>query len=419
MPSACCQVSTCLSAGEPVILEQPAEPLARAGRVAGEDGLAALLAQARDVIDDCLVDVGAGGALGREIAGGVDGEIEDGGALRFVEGGGQVGGGGRGRPFVGEQVERLGGERAVAAGLGGLGALAVLEIVEDRVEAAFGRLADARVADDHRVAEMVEQRRQLVLEQREPMLHAGEAAAFADRLVERVAGRGGAEQVAVAAAEALDRFLVEQRFGRGEQGEAVEPAGGALVGGVEGADALDLVAEEVEAERLLLAGREQVDEAAADRELALIVDGVGADVAVGLEELREAVAVDPLAGREGGDELADAERGDDALGRGVGGGEEELRPGALGLQAVERGDALGHDAQAGRGAVVGEAVPGGKLHAPRRRARRRARSRRSRASPPSSGAMNTARPAARARSPSSDGWKPVGHAAQRVRACLA
>ena len=78
------------------------------------------------------------------------------------------------------------------------------------------------------------------------MFHARQPAAFADRLVQRIAGGGGAEFLAVAGAEALDRIFVEQGFGGGQEREAVDAADGALVGGVEGADAFDLVAEEVE-----------------------------------------------------------------------------------------------------------------------------------------------------------------------------
>ena len=66
------------------------------------------------------------------------------------------------------------------------------------------------------------------------------------------------------------------------------------------------------------------------------VDRVDADIAVGLEQRGELVAVDPLAGRERRDELADAERRERALGGGVDGGDEQLRRFAGCLQRVER-----------------------------------------------------------------------------------
>jgi hypothetical protein len=46
-------------------------------------------------------------------------------------------GGDLGLPFLGVEVERLGRERAVAAGLGRLGAFAVVVIVGDRFQTAF------------------------------------------------------------------------------------------------------------------------------------------------------------------------------------------------------------------------------------------------------------------------------------------
>ena len=149
------------------------------------------------------------------------------------------------------------------------------------------------------------------------MFHARETAAFAHRLIERIAGRGRAEGFAIAAAEALDRFLVQQRFGGGEQGEAVDAAGGALVGGVEAADGFNLVAEKVEAERLLLAAREQIDNAAANGELAAIMHGVGADIAIALEHGGQPCDRDPLLGREMGDQLAHAKGGERPLRHGV------------------------------------------------------------------------------------------------------
>ena len=116
------------------------------------------------------------------------------------------------------------------------------------------RLVRVGVAQhDVTVAEMIEQGRQPLFEQRQPMLHAGQPAALADRLVERVLGRARAEMLAVADAEALDAVLVEQGLARRHQGDRLGAAGGALVGGIEAAHRFDLVAEEIEPDRLLLA----------------------------------------------------------------------------------------------------------------------------------------------------------------------
>ena len=345
-----------------MVLEKIAEPIACAGRVAREDGRAAFLAQRLQVIDHRLIDVGMGGALGREVARAVDVEVDHGGGFGLVERRGNVRGRGGERflPFLGRHVERLGGKRAVAAGLRCLGALAVLVIIGDRLEPRLAGGLHAAVADDQRVlADMVEQRLEPLLEQRQPMFHAGQAAAFADRLVERVTRRGGAKGFAIAAAEALDAFLVQQRLGRGEEGEAGDLAGGTLVGGIEGAHALDLVTEEVEPKRLRLARGEEIDQATAHGIFAGVVHRIGAHIAVGGEQRGELVACDPLTRFQVRDQLADAERGERALRGGVDGGEDKLRRLGGRLQLVQRADPLRHDAQGGRGPVIEKAVPRG------------------------------------------------------------
>ena len=308
------------------------------------------------------------------------------------------------------QIERLRRERPVAARLLGLRALAVLVIIGDRLEPRLERAGIAAVADDQVVVgEMVEQGRQPLLEQGQPMVDAGDPPPVRHRLVERIAGRGGAEQFAIGRAEALDAVLVEQGLGGGQQGEAVDPVDAALGGGIEAAHALDLVAEEIEPQRLLLAGGKQVDEAAAHRELAGIAHRLGAAIAIGLEQGREPVEVDPLAGREPGDELADAERRQRPLRRGVDGGDEQLRPGRLALQRVQASPAARRSraATASCGRRAGSPRPG--RSAPPAPARNNGAASASARIAASSGATNTARPlAARARSAASQGMNPPG-----------
>jgi hypothetical protein len=82
------------------------------------------------------------------------------------------------------------------------------------------------------------------------VLHAGEPPPVADRLVERVAGGGGAEPLTVAAAKALDGVLVEQRLAGGKQQETVERSGRALGAGVEGPQRFHFVAEEIQPQAL-------------------------------------------------------------------------------------------------------------------------------------------------------------------------
>ena len=130
------------------------------------------------------------------------------------------------------------------------------------------------------------------------------------------------------------------------------------VGGIEAAHALDLVAEEVEPERLLLARREEVDEAAAHRIFAGVGDGVGARIAVGLQQGGQPLEVDPLAGASRATSWRMRNGVSVRWSAGVDRGDEQLRPVGLALQRVQGRQPLGGRAQRRRAAVVGQAVPG-------------------------------------------------------------
>ncbi len=201
-----------------MIEQETAQPLARADRVARDDALLALALRLFEMLGDGFVDIAALRALGREIAGAVDTEIENIGALRLVEGGRDVDRQRRnfGAPLLGGEIELIGRQRAIAArrGAGRLDTIGM--IVTDRLEACFRRTSDTAVAQPERaLGEMLGERDEALLEQRQPMLHAGEAATVADRLIEWIARRGSAEHLTIAAAEALDALFVQQRLGRG------------------------------------------------------------------------------------------------------------------------------------------------------------------------------------------------------------
>ena len=121
------------------------------------------------------------------------------------------------------------------------------------------------------------------------------------------------------------RVDVEQRLRRGHQRERFGLVGRTLVGRVEAAHAVDLVAEEVEAKRQLLAGGEQVDQRAAHRIFAMLRDRVGALVAERVQLLDQRFALDPLALGNAAGELADAERRQHPLRCRAGGRDEQLR----------------------------------------------------------------------------------------------
>ena len=93
---------------------------------------------------------------------------------------------------------------------------------------------------------MIEQGRQPILEQRQPVFHTRKPPPFADRFVKRVLRGIGAEQLAIAGAEALDAVLVQQRLAGGQEQMPVEPPRRQLGVGIETAQAFQLVTEEIE-----------------------------------------------------------------------------------------------------------------------------------------------------------------------------
>ena len=130
------------------------------------------------------------------------------------------------------------------------------------------------MVEDHREpGAIVEQRVEFLVEQRQPVLHAGEALALADRGIERIRAQRRAEALDVIAAEPADRLLAQRDLGDRRQLEALELTDGALAGRIEGADRLQRVAEEVETHRLFLAGRKQVEDTAAHGEFAAFAHG--------------------------------------------------------------------------------------------------------------------------------------------------
>ena len=124
------------------------------------------------------------------------------------------------------------------------------------------------------------------------MLHADIAAPGADQFVQRIIGAGGAEFLAVALAEAADRRVVEQNLADRAQYRFLLGAGRALGQRVKAADALDRVAEKIETQWLCGAGRIEIDDAAAHRELAGLAHRVGAEIAVVAKEALQPVAAD-------------------------------------------------------------------------------------------------------------------------------
>ena len=168
--------------------------------------------------------------------------------------------------------------------------------IGDRFEPVTPRLIGLVIERYRRLRQVIEQRLQRLVVERQPMLHPGMAPPGADRFVERVVAADRAELLPIARAEAMDRRVVEQDLTDRAQHELVDGARRALGQRVEAAQAFQRVAEEIEADRLRRAGRVKVDDAAAHRELARLAHRVGADVAVVAEEALQPIERNAPAG---------------------------------------------------------------------------------------------------------------------------
>ena len=124
-------------------------------------------------------------------------------------------------------------------------------------EALAGRIVDQRVEDHRHARQVVEQRVEVVVEERQPVLHAGIAPALADRLVEPVVAGRRAEGRHIGLPEAPDALGGELDLAHRHEIEGAQRADRALGLRIEGADRFERVAEEVEADRVGQARRER------------------------------------------------------------------------------------------------------------------------------------------------------------------
>ena len=265
---------------------------------------------------------------------------------------------------VGDTLDR-GGAALGGAPPGGLGGL--VGLAADLLGPVQGPLGVDQ--DEHGVGrQVVGQGLELVEQQRQQRLDALDVQALGD-LGEQVAGHrdlGG--ELAGPAALGLAQPHLPARPGldRGQLGQ------GPLAGHGEGPDALDLVAPQLDPDRVVLAGREEVDQAAPDGDLAPALDHVGAGVAGRDQPLQQLLEVDPVAGghghrldhvQPGGEWLhhRPGGHGQQAQARSVGGAgaAPPNPPGQIGLaEPVEQAQAGGHRLRAGRQPLVGQGLPG-------------------------------------------------------------
>ena len=349
--------------------EQRAKALARAGREGGNDHAFAPRLQALHMRDGRREDIGAfaralggeraartaavrvdrapGVALlleGREVADGVSGQ----GAVPFP---------------VGEEHRvrryRLVGRRAEALRFEAVDARLI--VVADQGEPLAHGFVGQMIEADGRLRRVVEQGFEALVEQRQPVLHAGIALPGAHGFIERIGAGRRAELLDVAAAEQLLAGLAQRHLADRHQGQALHELAGALGLGIEGLHLLQRVAEEIEAHRRRAAGRVEIEDAAAHRVFAGLHDRAAAREARQIETPGQLAHVEPLARRDGFQRAADELARRHALQDGVDGGEDD--GGVLaggGGEPRQRRNAPRHNLAVGPDAVIGHRVPGRK-----------------------------------------------------------
>ena len=206
-------------------------------------------------------------------------------------------------PFFRREIERVGPQRLVGrrlqsafAGLVAFEELAArLVIIGDQFEPRGLRFFRLMAQHQQRARHEIEQRFELAVEQRQPMLHALRFAPRADGFIKRIV-IGRTEGGDIAGAEAADGCRVQRHFAGGQHFDFLDLAFRQLRFRIEQADGIQPVAEEIEPQRLLAAGRPQIDDAAAQREIARLAHRAGADIAVAGEKRGQLFVIHELAG---------------------------------------------------------------------------------------------------------------------------
>ncbi len=168
-------------------------------------------------------------------------------------------------------------------------------IIRDQGDTRFLGFFGLMGEEDQRARHIIEQRVEMIVEQRQPMFHALMLAARAHRFIKRIVIRGP-ERRHIAAAEAADGFGIERGFAGGQQFDFGNGARRQLGFGIEATDGIEVFAEKIQPQRLFRAGWPEIDDAAAQREIARFAHGAGARITILRQKRDELVAIHAFAG---------------------------------------------------------------------------------------------------------------------------
>ena len=198
------------------------------------------------------------------------------------------------------------------------------------------------------------------MEQRHEMLDPWMPAPIGHRLIDRIVRRPLAKKLPPFRAKPADRILPQRHFGHGAQRDLLHFRAAALRRGIETANALNRVAEQIEAHRLGLPGRENIDNAAADGIFPWFHHRAGARITMRFQKSRQHLRRYRLIG---GQHMGRADKRGTrrhALHQGIHRGQHDARFCRFFQQPRQGGNPLRHQHRVGGNAVVRQAIPGGK-----------------------------------------------------------
>ena len=234
-------------------------------------------------------------------------------------------------------------------------------VLVDQREPRGAGLVRLVVEHDRRVSQIIEKRFEAFVKERQPVLHPEMPSSGGNGRIEGIARTRRGEHDAVAFAKTRHRAFVHRELADRLEHDGVQLARRGLGCRVEDADFFELVAEEIEAHRRVLARREHIDDPAAHGEFAGFHDHFRGAVSTVSKERNQLARFQRLAGRGAPDLSREPRPRRNPLQD-----RRDCRHGhprdALGARIKQRSqglDAPAHDVRAWRDAVVRKTVPGG------------------------------------------------------------
>ncbi len=228
----------------------------------------------------------------------------------------------------------------------------------DLVEAAAHGFVGLVIETHLGAGQIVEQRLERLVEERQPVFLPRMTPAGAHRLIQRIVSRVPAEQLDIALPEQRRRSLAERHFGDRHQHQLLHELHRALGLRVERLDAFQRVTEEIQPHGICPPRRKEIENAAAHGVLALLHHGPGARVAGKREALRQLPHVDALAGRQRPHRLANERARRNTLQHGVDRRQNDHRLLARADgEPRQRGNAASDDIRVRPDAIVRHRIP--------------------------------------------------------------